>query len=72
MIPISILRIVSIAIPFVVTLWALNPKPKKGTTIETLGNSAGLLSNQGEKLYKLFFHNGSIKKKVLKYGTPKP
>ena len=23
-------------------------------------------------LSKLLFHNGSIKKKVLKYGTPKP
>ena len=32
----------------------------------------GLLSNQGEKKYKLVFHNGSFKKKVLKYGTPKP
>ena len=25
-----------------------------------------------EKKYKLVFHNGSLKKKVLKYGTPKP
>ena len=25
-----------------------------------------------EKKYKLVFHNGSFKKKVLKYGTPKP
>ena len=48
---------------------------------------SGLLSNQGEKRYKLLFHNGSFKrkkyklvfhngsfkrKKVLKYGTPKP
>ena len=42
----------------------------------------GLLSNQGEKsinlysimvpLRKTVFHNGSFKKKVLKYGTPKP
>ena len=23
-------------------------------------------------MYKLLFHNGSFKKKVLKYGTPKP
>ena len=23
-------------------------------------------------MYKLLFHKGSIKKKVLKYGTPKP
>ena len=23
-------------------------------------------------MYKLLIHNGSIKKKVLKYGTPKP
>ena len=33
---------------------------------------SGLLSNQGEIKYKLLFHKGSIKKKVLKYGTPKP
>ena len=26
----------------------------------------------GGTKYKLFFHNGSFKKKVLKYGTPKP
>ena len=32
----------------------------------------GLLSNQGKKKYKLVFHAGSIKRKVLKYGTPKP
>ena len=32
---------------------------------------SGLLSNQGKK-YKLLFHKGSFKKKVLKYGTPKP
>ena len=31
----------------------------------------GFLSNQGEKRYKLVFHNGYVKKKVLKYGTPK-
>ena len=31
----------------------------------------GLLSNQGEKSIN-FFHKGSFKKKVLKYGTPKP
>ena len=31
----------------------------------------GLLSNQAKK-YKLVFHNGSFKKKALKYGTPKP
>ena len=24
------------------------------------------------KKYKLLLHNGSMKKKVLKYGTPKP
>ena len=35
---------------------------------------SGLLSIHGEKVkkYKLLFHNGSFKKKVLKYGTPKP
>ena len=32
----------------------------------------GLLSNQGAKKYKLLFHKGSFKKKILKYGTPKP
>ena len=32
----------------------------------------GLLSNQGEKSIPLLFYNGSFKKKVLKYGTPKP
>ena len=26
----------------------------------------------GRKKYKLLFHNGSVKKKVLQYGTPKP
>ena len=26
----------------------------------------------GRKKYKLLFHKGSFKKKVLKYGTPKP
>ena len=26
----------------------------------------------GRKKYKLFSHNGSFKKKVLKYGTPEP
>ena len=26
----------------------------------------------GRKKYKLLFHHGSFKKKVLKYGTPKP
>ena len=35
------------------------------------GGFSGLLSNQ-EKKYKLLFHNGSFKKEVLKYGTPKP
>ena len=32
----------------------------------------GLLSNQGEKSIHFFFHNGSFKEKVIKYGTPKP
>ena len=36
------------------------------------GLYTGLLSNQGEKKYKLVFHNGSFKKTVLKYGAPKP
>ena len=26
----------------------------------------------GRKKYKLLFHNGSVKNKVLQYGTPKP
>ena len=30
------------------------------------GTTAGLLSNQGEKKYKLLFHNGSFKKKSIK------
>ena len=33
---------------------------------------SGLLSNQGETKYTLLFHNGSFKKKALKYGTPQP
>ena len=32
----------------------------------------GLLNDQGDKKYKLVFHNASFKEKVLKYGTPKP
>ena len=44
----------------------LNPRPLKQNP------STGLLSNQGEKRYALLLHNGSFKKKVLKYGTPKP
>ena len=36
------------------------------------GPPPGLLSNQGEKSINFFFHKGSFKKKVLKYGTPKP
>ena len=30
------------------------------------------LVKPGRKKYKLAFQNGSIKKKALKYGTPKP
>ena len=33
---------------------------------------AGLLSNQGEKSLNLYFIRVPLKKKVLKYGTPKP
>ena len=33
---------------------------------------AGLLSNQGEKSINLFFIMVPLRKKVLKYGTPKP
>ena len=36
-----------------------------------LGSMTVLLSNQGEKSIH-FFHKSSFKKKVLKYGTPKP
>ena len=32
----------------------------------------GRLSNQGEESINFVFHKGSFKKKVLKYGTPKP
>ena len=45
-----------------------------GSSISGFGGRVytGLLSNQAEKKYKLVFHNGSLKKKVFKYGTPKP
>ena len=33
---------------------------------------AWAFKNPGRKKYKLLFHSGSFKKKVLKYGTPKP
>ena len=39
--------------------------------LNKIATVAGLLSNQGEKC-KLLFHNGSLKKKAFKYGTPKP
>ena len=32
----------------------------------------GLLSNQGEKSINLYFIRVLLRKKVLKYGTPKP
>ena len=34
--------------------------------------SLGTVSNQREKVYTLFHRGSSFKKKVLKYGTPKP
>ena len=37
-----------------------------------VSRETGLLSNQGEKSIHFYFINGSCKKKVLKYGTPKP
>ena len=47
--------------------------PNESYYFGVLGSTVpGLLSNQGEKRYKLLFHHGSFKKKVLKYGTPKP
>ena len=33
---------------------------------------AGLLSNQGEKSINFYFIRVPLRKKVLKYGTPKP
>ena len=33
---------------------------------------SGLLSNQGEKSINLYFIRVPLRKKVLKYGTPKP
>ena len=32
----------------------------------------GLLSNQGEKRINLYFIMAPLRKKVFKYGTPKP
>ena len=48
--------------------------PNLGSRVHGWGRKQGpgLLSNQGEKKYKLLFHKGSFKKKVLKHGTPKP
>ena len=43
-----------------------------GSVLVSPGPISGLLSNQGEKSINPVFHNGSIKTKVLKYGTPKP
>ena len=36
------------------------------------GRVTGLLSNQGEKSIHLYFIRVPLRKKVLKYGTPKP
>ena len=33
---------------------------------------SGLLSNQGEKSIHFYFRRVPLRKKVLKYGTPKP
>ena len=41
-------------------------------SLHVASTPTGHLSTQGEKKYKLVFHKGSFKKKVLKYGTPKP
>ena len=43
-----------------------------GGGVPGCGPFTGLLSNQGEKSINFYFHKGSFKKKVLKYGTPKP
>ena len=37
-----------------------------------LSRITGLLSNQGEKSINLYFIRVPLRKKVLKYGTPKP
>ena len=34
--------------------------------------STGLVSNQGEKSINLYFIRVPLRKKALKYGTPKP
>ena len=38
----------------------------------TLLTKSGLLSNQGEKSMNFYFIRVPLRKKVLKYGTPKP
>ena len=43
-----------------------------GSTSLAVAPIPGLLSNQGEKSINFYFIMVSIKKKVLKYGTPKP
>ena len=40
--------------------------------IYCLGYYTGLLSNQGEKSIDFYFIRVPLRKKVLKYGTPKP
>ena len=38
----------------------------------TTPKNTGLLSNQGEKSINFYFIRVPLRKKVLKYGTPKP
>ena len=41
-------------------------------TTGILQKETGLLSNQGEKSINFYFIRVPLRKKVLKYGTPKP
>ena len=55
----------------------LGSDPKIPTFLRTyitglLSNQGGLLSDQGEKSINLYFIRVPLRKKVLKYGTPKP
>ena len=40
--------------------------------MQLLGFLSGRLSNQGEKSINFYFIRVPLRKKVLKYGTPKP
>ena len=45
---------------------------RKRKRVETLKAPPGLLSNQGEKSINFYFIRVPLRKKVIKYGTPKP